>query len=237
MSLIIGSLALMMGCASNQSTALCAKTLDITGLFYELSNGSDMIGAMTSTEVRNDIDQSLYALDAIDEKASDNIKDRTQQVRSFFLELSTALDEVEWDVAVAVTDSRVQSLLAKSSDKALGDAVIVVNEYRQSICDVAPTIPLGVEPLSTMPFPEQPSPTATDPSMGVTDNASDVRATGVTVATLFGLTITDEQVDCLGAALQGIVDVSSSTASLEQYQGQFQKAFDECAIDFEVPKN
>jgi hypothetical protein len=37
--------------------------------------------------------------------------------------------------------------------------------------------------------------------------------------------------------LQGVVDVSSSNANLAQYQGQFQRAFDQCSIDFTVPTN
>lgn len=230
-------IVMLVGCDSRASTTACSSTIDISSILYGLTNGSDIVGAMTSSELHNDIERSLYALDALDVDASDAIKRRTQQVRLSFQELSKALDKVEWDIAAVATNSNVQAAMTKFGDKVVSDAIAVVNEYTQSLCGVSTSLPAGDASGSTLPLPEQPSPTATDPPMGVTDNASDARATGVLVATLFGLTITDAQVNCLGSALQGIVDVSSATASIEQYQGQFQKAFDTCAIDFKVPTN
>jgi hypothetical protein len=42
-------------------------------------------------------------------------------------------------------------------------------------------------------------------------------------------------VSCIGRELQDIVDVTSATSNADQYVQQYQKAFDTCEIDFQVP--
>jgi hypothetical protein len=86
-----------------------------------------------------------------------------------------------------------------------------------------------------LPSPSIPGPTQTDPPTNTINESSQDNALGAIVASLFQLNLSPAQTSCLGEELQGVVDVSSSSANLAQYQGQFQKAFDACLIDFTVP--
>jgi PIN domain nuclease of toxin-antitoxin system len=79
-----------------------------------------------------------------------------------------------------------------------------------------------------------PSPTATDPIVSSLDDSSELTVIGKMIATQFGLTITDNEATCLGLALSDTYDVSSTDTDNAQYQRQFQRAFDNCAIDFTI---
>jgi hypothetical protein len=67
------------------------------------------------------------------------------------------------------------------------------------------------------------------------NDESEAREAGRLVASVYNLTLSDNDMVCLGSELSDIVDVSGANANLAQYQGQFQKAFDACNINFSVP--
>jgi hypothetical protein len=67
------------------------------------------------------------------------------------------------------------------------------------------------------------------------DETSEIYALGEMVGTLFQLTLTPDEVGCVGTELVNVVDKSDATSNSQQYQKQFQKAFDTCAIPFTVP--
>lgn len=215
---------------------MCRSTIDISRVLNRLSSESDMVGGMTSSDLHNDLERSLYVLALLSKSPPSDVIARVEQVRTALTALSVALDEVDWDIAAVATNVEVQAAIAEFGEKKIADATVIVGDYTQSLCGTKSSI-AAANDASTLPLPIQPSPTATDPPMGLTDNASDARATGVLVATLFGLTATEVQINCLGIALQGIEDVTAASGTLEQYQGQFQKAFDTCSIDFRVPKD
>ena len=225
-----------MSCSSAESLPVCTSTIDISRVLTRLSSESDMVGGMTSSDLHNDLERSLYVLELLTKSSPSDVTARVEQVKTALTDLSVSLDEVDWDIATAATNVKVQAAMAVFGDKKTADAIVIVGDYTQSLCGTKSSIAV-VNDASTLPLPIQPSPTATDPPMGLTDNASDARATGLLVATLFGLTATDVQINCLGIALQGIQDVTAASGTLEQYQGQFQKAFDTCSIDFRVPKD
>jgi hypothetical protein len=49
------------------------------------------------------------------------------------------------------------------------------------------------------------------------------------------LTLTADEATCLGVEVSKVVDYSDETSSSEQYTSQYQRAFDACGIDFDVP--
>ena len=84
-------------------------------------------------------------------------------------------------------------------------------------------------------MPWIPGPTDTDPDSGLADDTSEIYALGEMVGTLFQLTLTPDEVNCLGDELVNVVDRSDATSNSAQYQSQFQRAFDYCSIAFTVP--
>ena len=84
-------------------------------------------------------------------------------------------------------------------------------------------------------MPWIPGPTDTEPDSGLADDTSEIYALGEMVGTLFQLTLTPDEVNCLGDELVNVVDRSDATSNSAQYQSQFQRAFDNCSIAFTVP--
>lgn len=149
----------------------------------------------------------------------------------------SSMEEVKWDVSLALSDDD-----AISSAYALGAAATLtqantVESLLIGECGLPSTLVNDGQGIDTLPQPSIPSPLQTDPPTNTISDSSQNDALGSMVAALFHLNLSPAQTSCLGASLQGIVDVSSANANLAQYQGQFQKAFDACNIDFRVPVN
>lgn len=146
-----------------------------------------------------------------------------------------SMDDANWDVSVALSSKQAVNAAADLGSSATLGLANDVDVFVISKCGLPSTLaPVGETP-ETLPFPSVPSPTQTDPPASPPNQESEDRELGRTVAVLFGLTLSENQMLCLGTELQGVYDVSSPDSDLQQYQRQFQKAFDTCSVDFEVP--
>ena len=149
----------------------------------------------------------------------------------------SSMDELKWDVSIAMqNDQAVAAALSLGSAATLTQAN-TVESLLIGECGLPSTVVSNEQGADTLPPPPIATPTQTDPPTNTINETSQDNALGATFATLFGLTLSPAQTNCLGASLQGVVDVSSGSANLAQYQSQFQKAFDTCSIDFTVPLN
>jgi hypothetical protein len=147
----------------------------------------------------------------------------------------SSMEKYDWDVSQALSDSAaVAAALRLGSPESLTQAN-TVESVLIGECGLPSTVVNEDQTFETLPGPSIPSPTQTDPPTNTINESSQDDALGATVARLFNLTISPSQTSCLGEALQGVVDVSASNANLAQYQGQFQRAFDQCSINFTVP--
>jgi hypothetical protein len=147
----------------------------------------------------------------------------------------TSMDDVDWDVSIALlTNEAVEAASTLGTSETLSQAN-AVDAFVISQCGLPSTLAPVAGSADSLPSPSIPSPTQTDPPASPPNESSEIREEGRLVAGIFDLSLTDSELDCLGAELANIVDVSGANANLAQYQGQFQKAFDSCSIDFKVP--
>lgn len=168
---------------------------------------------------------------AINNSSNTEASDLTKKLNIFV----SSMDELNWDVSVALSnDAAVNAAATLGSASTLTEAN-TVESLLIGECGLPSTLVNDGQGVDTLPPPSIASPTQTDPPTNTINESSQDDALGATVATLFGLTLSPAQTSCLGASLQGVVDVSSGSANLAQYQSQFQKAFDACSIDFIVP--
>lgn len=181
----------------------------------------------------------MDTLDALDTVRS--ISDMTGTTESALLAgkiemFVAAMDDSEWDVTVALSSATAnRAASALGTPETLGQANVVEAAVIDR-CGLPTTVEQSDRTGETLPSPVIPAPTQTDPPTDTIDQASEDESQGRMVATLFGLTLSQDKVVCLGRALQDVTDLSSAGANLAQYQGQFQKAFDSCNIAFTVPK-
>jgi len=187
---------------------------------------------------------SQFRLDTLDvyETVSSFVKDKDKEiaVAAKLLQQDLAdfvrfLDYVQWDVS-KVDDSTIAVLLVKklSDSSALSNAnqieLALINK-----CGVSSSVPGSLDSSLRLPDVSFPPVNDTDPPANITNDESEATAIGSMIATVFGLTLSQNQIKCLGEALSGVYDATSADANMAQYQMQFQKAFDTCAIAFTVP--
>ena len=232
---VAGLLLLAVGAtACTSGEGLCDGVKSVSGFVMSFQQGLDNFSEDEYSRLRMD------TLDALG--TTTRIHDETRSTESALLEqkiktFEAAMVDAEWDVTVALT-----SAAANRAASTLGtpETLTQANVVEAAIIDRC-GLPTTVEPSDssgdTLPAPLIPSPTQTDPPTDTIDQESEAAAQGRLVATLFGLTLTRDQVECLGRNLQTITDVSSAGANMAQYQGQFQRAFDDCSIAFTVPRS
>lgn len=145
------------------------------------------------------------------------------------------MNDVDWDVSIAILTNEAVEIASELATQESLNYANEIDAFVISQCGLPSTLaPIG-QTGDTLPSPSIPSPTQTDPPTSPPDDASEAREEGRLIASIFGLTLSDNQMVCLGSEVSDIVDVSGANANLAQYQGQFQKAFDACLIEFKVP--
>jgi hypothetical protein len=162
---------------------------------------------------------------------SDDVGDVLGKVDAFV----NAMETSQWDVTQALRNvDAISAAVALGSDETIAqanrvDAAVI------ALCGLPATFLPNADAGNTLPMPWIPSPTDTEPDTNLVENDSEIYALGEMVGTLFQLTLSVEQIQCVGSELVKVTDKSDATSNLAQYQGQFQKAFDICEIDFTVP--
>lgn len=226
------SVGLMSSCASSDGT-FCSSAISVPSFTLQFAQGLDNFSEDQYEQLRLD---SLDARETVNDVAV--LSSAPAGASALVIKINefvSAMDEVDWDVTVAL-----QSALAVAAATELGSAETLsqantVDAFVISQCGLPSTLAPLEGSVETLPSPSIPSPTQTDPPALAPNEEAEQRELGRTVATIFALTLSQDSLVCLGSQLVGITDVSSASANLAQYQGQFQKAFDRCDIDFKVP--
>lgn len=220
-------------CSTSSDSLDCSAVQSVSGFVQRFSQGLDNFSENQYVQLRLD---TLDVLETVNLAALNSASpDNALKVASRIADFVKAMDSVSWDVTRAletnVANSAANDLGSDETLRAANDVESFV--IRQ--CGLPSTIPIESNGETRLPDPSIPSPNVTDPPIGSINEASENYALGVTVATIFALTLEAVQIQCLGDALVGIVDLSDATSNSAQYQGQFQKAFDSCLIEFSVP--
>lgn len=233
--LAVTALALALGITSCSSggDGLCGQAVSLPSYTTRFLSGLDNFSEDQYEQLRLDsLDvRDVLALVARGDEPGDAVPELTKLVDRFI----AAMDDSGWDVSVAMSNKEaVDAAAALGSSSALALAnevdIILISE-----CGLPSTLaPVGPTP-DTLPSPSIPSPLQTDPPATPPNQESEDRELGRLVSTMFGLTLSEDVMLCLGTALQGVYDVTSDKSDLAQYQRQFQKAFDSCDVDFQVP--
>jgi hypothetical protein len=236
MKFLLAPIALVLfatsGCVSN-SEDFCDGISSVAGFTTQFAQGLDNFSENQYSQLRDETNSARDAVNHVAVKNVDSVEasELGKKINVFI----SSMENVNWDVSLALSDS-----VASSAAMTLGTAESLtqantVESLLIGECGLPSTIAGNIESADTLPSPSIPGPTQTDPPTNTINESSQDNALGAIVASLFQLNLSPAQTSCLGKELQGVVDVSSSNANLAQYQGQFQKAFDACLIDFTVP--
>lgn len=226
------SFALLLSCGSNE-TSLCDAALSVPSYTMRFSQGLDNFSEDQYEQLRLD---SLSILNSLNAVAV--LKDAPKDASTLAIKINSfvaAMDDVDWDVSIAImTNEAVEAASVLGTVESLSQAN-EVDAFIISQCGLPSTLAPLSGSADTLPPPSIPSPTQTDPPATPPNDQAEAREEGRLIANVFNLELSESQMECLGNAFTEIVDVSGANANLAQYQGQFQKAFDACSIDFKVP--
>ena len=220
-------------CSSNSTSLDCTSIQSVSGFVQRFSLGLDNFSENQYEQLRLD---TLDVFDTVNTAAENSAAPQNAiKVASKITRFVQAMDSVSWDVTRAIDSfEAVEAANELASETTLREANDVESFVIRE-CGLPSTVPIGAEGEVRLPDPSIPSPTATDPTTNTINESSETFALGTTIANIYALTLDESKVQCLGDALVGIVDLSDATSNSAQYQNQFQKAFDECNIDFSVP--
>ncbi len=227
------SAVLMVVACSSQQDSLCEIAISVPSFTTRFTQGLDNFSEDQYQQLRLEALDALTTVNliAVGEDPPADASRLAVTINRFI----AFMDDVEWDVTLALqsTDA-VEAASVLGTSETLAQAN-VVDAAVIAQCGLPSTLPPVISAPATLPPPSIPSPTQTDPDATPPQEDSEATETGRTVAELFELTLTESELLCLGSALAEITDVSSGSANLAQYQGQFQRAFDSCNIKFAVP--
>ena len=223
------------GCSQESVFDVCGRRTSLASVTGVLSQGLDAVAAESSAALRFDIIANQNVLSAARVDAPEGVVSAIDDVLGAYAEVETALDSVDWDLAVAASDVTVQKAVEEVTAGSALVASATVESYLFTKCG-APMLAAADEVApATLPPSTQLGTDVTDPETSPLETDSEISALGILIGNSFQLTLTADEATCLGEEVSKVVDYSDSGSSNEQYTSQYQRAFDACGIDFDVP--
>lgn len=222
----------LLGACSNAFNA-CEEAVSVPTFVLRFAQGLDNFGEDSYETLRIDTLRTKATLEMA--LSSNPGNSAAQRLLDDVDDFVAAMDDSLWDVSLALGDER-----ALLSAETFGSAatLALANEVDALViaeCGLPLVLEPNSEPPATLPMPDSPGVNDPDIDADLVDTESEQYALGLVVGTSFGLTLSQEEVMCLGGRLTEVVDRSDATSNRTQYLSQFQIAFDECDIDFQVP--
>lgn len=229
---VVALLSFLMSCGTSV-VDLCSQAVSVPSYTTRFIMGLDNFGEDQYENLRTDTIRTRETVALLFElyPEDENVVAVLKKIDDF----ASAMDATNWDVSVALRDSEaVQGAVLLGGAETISqanqiDALVI------SLCGLPSTFVPNEATGDTLPMPWIPGPTDTEPESTLTDDASELYALGEMVGTLFQLSLTSEEVECIGNELVNVVDKSDATSNSAQYQAQFQRAFDNCSVAFTVP--
>lgn len=232
LTVLLSGLAL--SCSAGDADPLCSGRVSTAE--YVLRFGQGLANFDDSASLSLEAD-SLSVLDVLlagrgadggDRKAAEDL---SAKVAAFI----ASMNSHDWLISAALDDPKA---VANADALATEDSLRQANTVEALVLQKCPSVPTLAAPQAsydTLPLPSQPAPDETVPPAAPPDDDSQARALGTIIGESFGLTMTPEQVLCVGRALTEVVDATQAQSGPGQYTRQYQTAFDSCGVDFEVP--
>lgn len=225
-----------LGCAGGDVSTLCSGRLSVADYVLQFGQG---LANFDDTAALNLQADSLSVLDVLlaAKDAPDATKTAAETLSTRVATFIAVMNSRDWIVSAALED---ETAVAAADALATDDTLRLANTVEAhvlSLCPGVSTLPPPVASYDTLPLPSLPSPTATDPLDAGQKEESEARELGTLVGNSFGLTMTPDQVLCVGRALSAVTDATQARSGPGQYLEQYQSAFDSCGVEFTVPES
>lgn len=225
-ALMLCSPMLVSACAQS-ADSLCDSSFSVSSISTLLAHGLENVSESQYADLQHDVETADKLTKAAIRSDSENVDAVHFAVKlQQFIRL---MDGFSWDFSKALLDTSASQAAADLGSAESLQQANTVESFLITTCGMPSTVAIDIA-ADTLPSPSIPSPTATDPTSDAINQASEHIATGKILANIYGVVISDSEAQCLGAALDGVVDATSANANSDQYSQQFQKAFDLCGV-------
>jgi hypothetical protein len=231
---VVLAVALSTGSCSGKSVTFCSQSVSVAGLTTLLSHGLDDIPESQYPALQKDLSFAYNAaFETMKDEETSSDATRLGVKLQKFIKIMEGLD---WDFSAALLN---EEAISAANDLGTSESLLQANAVESFVithCGMPSTIANDLS-ADTLPFPSIASPTATDPPLNAINQDSEYIATGKLLGSIYGANVNDEEAKCIGSALNGVYDISSSDSNISQYVSQFQKAFTACGVNIVIPTN
>lgn len=207
---------------------MCSNSFSVSSISTLLAHGLENVSESQYADLQSDIEIANILTKAAVREDKENVDAIYFAVK--LQKFIRVMNGLSWDFSEALLNQSASEAAAQLGSAESLQQANTVEAFVITRCGMPSTVPFDAT-ADTLPLPYIASPTATDPSTKSLNQASEHTATGKILAGIYGVSISDSEAQCLGAALNGVVDATSATANADQYAQQFQKAFDVCGIN------
>ena len=228
----------LVGCATNaERDALCAQFDRWNSASTQVSLALDEIGKFEPARLREIFEEVVQTLILVNESVSRDLRADTELLLNTYGALSDALAEIDWEGDLAQRDSAVTSAGVRLASSEVQQVQANLATYIVENCDLEIDSPVNKFPNvgTTLPDPIIQDEASELPPVGYDNDESVARAFGFVVVERFGIAITNEQADCVGAALLAANSNDSKLVD-ETYWQMLQLIFNSCEVKIDVAK-
>jgi len=219
-------------CGEAQETrALCSRAAELESSLVATGVAVESFTSVSPRQLQSTVAVLTGTLSIINDIAPSSVKLDIEQTMRSYEELAVALQNVNWNGAVAETDQNVQNAIQNLDRNDNVDSLESLRNFISDQCKVQISQGINAAPgddqfISSTSVVVEPQP---DINYGFDNEETAIRSYAYLIAEQRGLAITSDQALCLGTRMINVAQ-SDPTISDAVFEATLSASFNECGI-------
>mgnify|MGYP000671902491 CR=1 FL=1 len=219
-------------CGEAQETrALCSRAAELESSLVATGVAVENFTSVSPRQLQSTVAVLTGTLSIINDIAPSSVKLDIEQTMRSYEELAVALQNVNWNGAVAETDQNVQNAIQNLARNDNVDSLESLRNFISDQCKVQISQGINAAPgddqfISSTSVVVEPQP---DINYGFDNEETAIRSYAYLIAEQRGLAITSDQALCLGTRMINVAQ-SDPTISDAVFEATLSASFSECGI-------
>jgi len=219
-------------CGEAQETrALCSRAAELESSLVGTGVAVENFTSVSPRQLQSTVAVLTGTLSIINDIAPSSVKFDIEQTMRSYEELAVALQNVNWNGAVAETDQNVQNAIQNLARNDNVESLESLRNFISDQCKVQISQGINAAPgddqfISSTSVVVEPQP---DINYGFDNEETAIRSYAYLIAEQRGLAITSDQALCLGTRMMNVAQ-SDPTISDAVFEATLSASFNECGI-------
>jgi hypothetical protein len=219
-------------CGEAQETrALCSRAAELESSLVAAGAAVESFTSVSPRQLQSTVAVLTGTLSIISDIAPSSVKLDIEQTMRSYEELAVALQNVNWNGAVAETDQNVQNAIQNLARNDNVESLESLRKFISDECKVQISQGINAAPgddqfISSTSVVVEPQP---DINYGFDNEETAIRSYAYLIAEQRGLAITSDQALCLGTRMINVAQ-SDPTISDAVFEATLSASFNECGI-------